>query len=125
MLTISDTEEDIYQANLAGVSGYLTKEADSITLLRAIRTVAQGGSYFPPEVKEKIQSRENREALSPRESEILHLIVKGMSNKEIGGQLNITEGTTKLHVARILAKVGAADRTRAAILAVERGLIRL
>jgi DNA-binding NarL/FixJ family response regulator len=125
MLTILDGEEDVFRASGAGACGYLTKSADSTTVISAIRAIAAGGVFFPEEAKVKIQTRERRDPLSPRELEILHRIVDGMSNKEIGWQLGITEGTVKLHVAKVLAKTGAADRTRAAILAVERGIVRL
>jgi DNA-binding NarL/FixJ family response regulator len=125
MLTVFDGEEDIFRASEAGACGYLTKSAESTTVTKAIRTLAGGGTFFPQQAMAKIQDREKREALSPRELEILHLIVEGLSNKEIGGRLGITEGTTKLHVAKILLKVGAPDRTRAAVLGIERGIVRL
>jgi len=73
----------------------------------------------------KVEVRLKRDPLTVRELEVLHLIVEGLINKEIGGRLGITEGTFKLHVAKVLAKVGAQDRTRAAILAVERGIVKL
>lgn len=125
MLTILDGEEDVFLASKAGASGYLTKAEDSSTLIHAIRTVAAGGTFFPDTMRLKVEARMKRDPLSPREMEVLHLIVEGLINKEIGARLGITEGTVKLHVAKILAKVGAQDRTRAAILAVERGIVRL
>ncbi len=125
MLTVLDGEEDVFSASDAGASGYLTKSADSKTLISAIRTVADGGTYFPEAARAKIEARMKREPLSPRELEILHLIVEGLANKEIAWRLGIAEGTVKLHVAKVLAKTGAPDRTRAAILAVERGIVRL
>ena len=125
MLTVLDGEEDVFSAYQAGASGYVTKAADSKELLKAIRAVAEGETYFPPSAKAKIDARLKRDPLSPRELEILHLIVEGLINKEIGARLGITEGTVKLHVAKVLAKLGAMDRTKAAMLAVERGIVRL
>jgi DNA-binding NarL/FixJ family response regulator len=125
MLTVLDGEEDVFRASEAGASGYLTKADDSQTLIKAIRAVAAGGTFFPEAARAKVEARLKRDPLTPRELEILHLIVEGLINKEIGARLGITEGTVKLHVAKVLAKVGAQDRTRAAILAVERGIVRL
>jgi DNA-binding NarL/FixJ family response regulator len=125
MLTVLDGEEDVFRACEAGASGYLTKADDSTTLIKAIRDVANGHTFFSEAARAKVEARLKRDPLTPRELQILHFIVEGLINKEIGGRLGITEGTVKLHVAKVLAKVGAQDRTRAAILAVERGLVRL
>jgi DNA-binding NarL/FixJ family response regulator len=125
MLTVMDAEEVVFSAYEAGASGYLTKAASSKTLIAAIRALALGETYFPETAMAKIKARSERDPLSPRELEILNLIVEGLSNKEIGSRLNITPGTAKLHVGKVLAKMGATDRTRAAILAVERGIVRL
>lgn len=125
MLTVLDGEEDVFCASEAGVSGYLTKTDDAKTLIEAIRAVAAGGTFFTEVALAKVEARLKRSPLTPRELEILHLIVEGLINKEIGARLGITVGTVKLHVAKILAKIGAQDRTRAAILAVERGVVKL
>jgi DNA-binding NarL/FixJ family response regulator len=125
MLTIFDGEEDIYRAYEAGASGYLDKSTAAAIVIGAIRRVKDGGRCYPKDALAKVEARMQREPLSPREMETLQLIVEGLINKEIGARLGITEGTAKLHVAKILAKLGAADRTRAAILAVERGIVRL
>jgi DNA-binding NarL/FixJ family response regulator len=125
MLTVLDGEEDVFRASEAGASGYLTKADDSKTLIKAINAVAAGGIFFPEAARAKVEARLKRDPLTPRELQILQLIVDGLINKEIGGRLGITEGTVKLHVAKVLAKIGAQDRTRAAILAVERGIVRL
>lgn len=115
MLTVFDGEEDIYRAVIGGASGYLTKSASRNEVLRA---VAKGKKHFPPELEAKILQREKREPLIPREVEILRHIVRGQANKEIASSLN-------LHVSKILEKIGAPDRTRAATLAIERGIVRL
>lgn len=125
MLTVLDGEEDVFRASDAGAAGYLTKSADAKTLIAAIREVADGGTFFPESARAKIAARMKREPLTPRELEVVHLMVEGLSNKEMAWRLGIAEGTAKLHVAKVLAKLGALDRTRAAILAVERGIVRL
>jgi DNA-binding NarL/FixJ family response regulator len=125
MLTVFDGDEDVFRAVDAGVRGYLTKASLASELLTAIRALAAGDHYFPKDVKAKFDAQAQREPLSPRELETLQLIVDGLINKEIGARLGIADGTVKMHVAKVLAKLGAADRTRAAILAVERGIVRL
>ena len=125
MLTVFDGDEDVFRAVDAGVRGYLTKASLAGELLTAIRALAAGDHYFPKEVQAKFKAQAQREPLSPRELETLQLIVEGLINKEIGARLGIADGTVKQHVAKVLAKLGAADRTRAAILAVERGIVRL
>lgn len=122
MLTVFDGEEDIYRAVIGGASGYLTKSASRNEVLRA---VAKGKKHFPPELEAKILQREKREPLIPREVEILRHIVRGQANKEIASSLNLSLGTINLHVSKILEKIGAPDRTRAATLAIERGIVRL
>ena len=125
MLTILDGEEDIFRASEAGASGYLTKADDSKTLIKAIRTVADGQMFFPKAARAKVDARMQREPLTHREQEILQWIVKGLINKEIGATLGITEGTVKLHITKLLAKIGALDRKQAIVIAMERGLVRL
>ncbi|MBK8037267.1 MAG: response regulator transcription factor [Verrucomicrobiaceae bacterium] len=125
MLTVFDGDDDVFRAVEAGACGYLTKASQAGELLKAIRALAAGERYFPKDVKAKFDAQAQREPLSPRELETLQLIVDGLINKEIGARLGIADGTVKQHVAKVLAKLGAADRTRAAILAVERGIVRL
>ena len=125
MLTVFDGEEDIHRAILAGATGYLTKSAGLRDLLGAVRAVAKGEKHFPPEIAAKIKARDQREPLIPREEEILRHLVRGRSNKEIADAMRLSLGTIALHVSKILDKLGAADRTRAATLAIERGIVRL
>lgn len=125
MLTVFDGEEDIYRAVIAGASGYLTKSAGRNEVLRAIRAVARGEKHFPPELEQKLRDREARESLIPREVEILRNIVRGHANKQIADTMHLSLGTINLHVSKILEKLGAPDRTRAATLAIERGIVRL
>jgi DNA-binding NarL/FixJ family response regulator len=125
MLTVYDGEEDIYRAINAGAQGYLTKSAERSELLNALRLVAGGSTYFPPEIFAKAKARERRKPLTERELAILRLIVNGSSNKDIVAALHMSMGTIKLHVSIILDKMGAQDRTHAATLAIERGIVRL
>ncbi len=125
MFTILDGEEDIYRAVTAGARGYISKSAQLEELLQAIRQLATGGTYFSPEITEKIRAREQRKPLTPRELEILRCIVHGLANKEIAAAIQMSEGTVKLHISLILDKLGAPDRTRAATLAIERGIVHL
>lgn len=125
MLTIFDGEEDIYRAVSAGARGYLTKSAECAEVLMAIRRIAGGAIYFPPDIAAKVWAREQRKPLTARELEILRLLVKGQSTKEIVGLLNLSMGTIRLHISLILEKLGAFDRTNAVAIAIERGIVRL
>lgn len=125
LLSIDETEEDIARAIAAGVQAYLPKSIERAELLDAIRTVHNGGTYFPASIAQRIAARSGRDALSERELEVLRLVARGWANKQIADALGIAEITAKVHVSRILEKLGAPDRTRAATLAIERGLIRM
>lgn len=125
LLSIDETEEDIARAVAAGVQAYLPKSIVRAELLDAIRTVHGGGTYFPASIAQRIAARENRDALSLRELEVLRLVVQGRANKQIADTLGLAEITVKVHVSHILEKLGVPDRTRAATLAIERGLIRI
>jgi len=123
MLTVSDAEEDILGAIDAGVVGYLPKSVEREQLLIAIRQLAAGGEYFAPEIEAKLRST-NRVSLTKRETEVLTQIVKGRSNKEIGYDLGIAEPTVRLHLTHLFKKLHVMDRTQAAMVAVQRGLVR-
>ena len=125
MLSTYDGDEDIYRSFQAGARSYLLKSVLREELLTAIRAAHAGQRYIPPAVAERLAERVPFLELSARELEVLRLIVKGMSNKEIGAALNITEVTTKLHVGHILSKLKVNDRTQAATTAVQRGIVHL
>jgi len=125
VLTTFDTDEDIYRALQAGACGYLLKNTDSEPLLQTIRAVHAGTYRLPAEVAARLAQRQAAPQLSPREREVLELIVKGRSNKEIGCALGVAENTVKNHVKVILDKLGVADRTQAATTAIQRGIVRL
>ena len=114
--------EEVYQAINAGASGIVVKEMALDLLLEAIRTVYAGGQYIPQQVAARVGERMLAK-LSPREMEVLTLLAKGRSNKEIASALGLVVGTVKIHVANIFSKLGVSDRTQALIAAVQRGII--
>ncbi len=118
-------DEDIHRSLRAGAQAYLLKDTLRKELLDAIRTVAGGARYIPKAVAERLEERASYRELTPREVEILGLVSKGLSNREIGRVLGASEGTIRIHVSNILDKLGAADRTEAAVLAIQRGIIHV
>jgi DNA-binding NarL/FixJ family response regulator len=125
MLSTFEGDEDIYRSLQAGARAYLLKSVLREELLEAIRTVHAGNRYIPAAVAARLAERMPYTELSAREREVLELIVKGMSNKEIGSALAIAEVTIKLHVGHILSKLKVNDRTEAATVALRRGIIHL
>lgn len=118
-------DEEIYGALQAGAMAYLVKTVQREELTTAIRKVAAGQRHIPPEVAARLADRVTRSRLSSRELEVLRLLVGGRRNREIAGALVISEGTVKLHVSSILGKLGAADRTEAVTVALQRGIVQL
>lgn len=114
--------EEVYQAIKAGASGIVVKEMALDRLLEAIRTVHSGDQYIPPQIASRIGERLLAQ-LSPREMDVLQLLAKGLSNKEIAARLGLVVGTIKIHVANIFSKLGVSDRTQALVIAVKRGII--
>ena len=125
VLTTFDNDEDIVRGLEAGAMGYLVKNTESGPLLETIRAVHAGTYRLPAEIAARLAQRRAAPELSPRELEVLLLIVKGNSNKEIGGKLSLAENTVKNHVKMILEKLGVSDRTQAVTTALQRGLARL
>lgn len=124
-LTAFEGEEDIHRAVEAGVSGYLPKSVRRRELLVAIRRVHEGGEYFPIEIAAKLSERQSRNALNEKELSVLAGIARGNSNKEIASELDIAEVTVKFHVGSILKKLDVVDRTQAAMVAFQRGILHL
>jgi two-component system NarL family response regulator len=125
VLTTYDGDEDIYQALQAGAQAYLLKDVFRDDLIEAIRAVYAGKRRIPPAVACKLAERVGNPDLTSREMEVLELIARGKSNREIGALLNITEGTVKGHVKNVLSKLGASGRTEAATSALQRGIVHL
>lgn len=125
VLTAFDGDEEIYRSLQAGAQGYLLKDMFFEELEDAIRTVHGGGRRIPGVVAERLAGRMSGSELTGRELEVLELIVRGRSNKEIGAELRISEATVKSHINNILSKLGVADRTQAATTALQRGIVHL
>jgi DNA-binding NarL/FixJ family response regulator len=124
-LTSYGGDEDIRRTLAAGVRAYLTKDVLRKELLHTIRTVHGGGTYLPPSLAASMEAQSDSPTLSQREIEVLELVARGLSNKQIAYALEITETTAKNHVQHILQKLGAQDRTRATTVAIQRGIIHL
>jgi DNA-binding NarL/FixJ family response regulator len=128
VLTTYDTDADILRAIEAGATGYLLKDATRDELLRATRLAAAGETALAPSVASRLVDRvrdPGAGALSPRELQILELVAKGLTNREIGARLYISEATVKTHMIHVFSKLGVEDRTHAVSEAVTRGIIRL
>jgi len=135
MLTTFDLDDYVYEALRAGASGFLLKDATAAELIHAVRVVAAGDALLAPSVTRRLIADFARRprpdppfpaslgALTQRETEVLRLIARGLSNTEISDTLVIAEQTTKTHVGRILAKLGLRDRAQAVVLAYETGLV--
>lgn len=144
ILTTFDDDQYVFDALKAGAAGYVLKDLPAADLAAAIRTVHGGGVHLDPAVASKVVAELSRlhsptptaplpkparppaspsvEELTPREREVLRLLATGASNREIGAQLFISEGTVKNHISNILGRLSLRDRTQAAIYAKEHGL---
>ena len=125
VMTAFENEEDVQRAMKAGARGYLLKDCPQEILLDAVRRVYRGEVYLLPQIAQRLVDRMQKPQLSPRELEVLKALSAGMSNKEIGVQLFISEGTVKTHVESLLDKLGTATRTSAVQAAVRRGLVQM
>lgn len=124
VLTSYSGGDDVSRAIQSGASGYVTKNMPLQRVLEAVRAVYAGGQYIPSEIAGRLSERIHSE-LSTRELEVLRLISKGRSNKEIASVLGIVEGTVKAHVTNIFNKIGAEDRTQAITIAMKRQILQL
>lgn len=128
ILTTYDSDADIVRAIEAGATGYLLKDTPREELFRAIRATANGESVLAPAVASRLMTRMRAPAednLSAREIEVLQLVAKGASNKEVGKTLHISTATVKTHLIHIYNKLGVTDRTSAVTTALEKGIIAL
>lgn len=125
LVSINETAEDVYRALEAGASGYVPKSSEKDAIVRAIRAVAAGERFIPAHLAKRLAERNLHATLSSRETEVLRLIAQGRANKEIADQLGLSVPTVKTHIAHILEKLDAPDRTRAVTIAMERGLLRM
>jgi DNA-binding NarL/FixJ family response regulator len=125
VLTNYEGSEDVYRALRNGAMGYLTKDASGKELVDAIETVHQGVRYLPRAARDRLAERIPCLELTPREHQVLERISRGESNREIATNLQIAEKTVRIHVSGMLEKLGARDRTQAAIYAIQRGIVHL
>ncbi|ADH62956.1 two component transcriptional regulator, LuxR family [Allomeiothermus silvanus DSM 9946] len=128
VLTTYDTDTEIVRAIEAGAIGYLLKDVPREELYKAIYASAHGESVLSPPVAARLLGRmraPSDESLSTRELEVLSLVAKGLSNKEIARELKISEATVKTHLLHTFGKLGVDDRTAAVTVALERGILRL
>jgi DNA-binding NarL/FixJ family response regulator len=135
VLTTFDLDDYVYQALRWGASGFLLKDASAAELAAAVRIVAAGDALLSPGVTRRLiaefarmgaprsPTRKTLDSLTERESEVLALVARGLSNAEIASRLVVAEQTVKTHVSRILMKLGLRDRTQAVVLAYETGLV--
>ena len=127
ILVLSNYEEDEYilRALRAGAMGYLLKSAPQAQIVQALETVYARRHFFPPNITDRLMETMGRQELSQRELEVLTLVAKGLTNKEVAQNLSISDKTARNHVASCLLKLGANDRTEAVTTAIRRGLIQL
>ncbi|MFJ8624226.1 response regulator [Kitasatospora sp. NPDC093550] len=136
MLTTFDVDDYVYEALRAGASGFLLKDAPPADLIAAVRVVAAGEALLAPSVTRRLiedfartrppkrhDPRVRLNGLTPRETEVLELIARGLSNQEIAAKLVLAEQTVKTHIGRILGKLDLRDRAQAVVLAYESGLV--
>jgi DNA-binding NarL/FixJ family response regulator len=125
VLTTYDGDQDIRRALEAGARAYLLKDMLRKELIDAIRAIHRGQWYLSAAAAARLAERAPGQDLSAREVEILRLVVKGMSNKEMAGELGLAEGTVRIHLSHIFEKLGVHDRTQAAVVALQRGFVHL
>lgn len=125
VLTSYESDEDIYRAIEAGAHGYLLKSTPQAELVAAIHAVHSGRHHIPPRIAARLAERMVRTALTQRELEILEMVVRGLTNKQIGNALRISENTARNHINSIIRKLEVSGRTEAATAAIQQGLVRM
>jgi two-component system NarL family response regulator len=125
VVTTYDTDEDIYRAMQAGAQSYLLKDMTDEEVLSTIRAVYAGDARLPNNVAGLLAERMKREELTRREMEVLELLVKGRSNKEIGDVLGLSEAAVKFRLKGLFVKLGVKDRTEAVVSALRHGIFHL
>jgi two-component system, NarL family, response regulator len=125
VMTTFESPEDIQRSMKAGARAYLLKDCSRQILIEAIRRVHSGEIYLPPSIAQKLVERIQNPQLTQREMDVLFAMSAGKSNKEIGSQLFIAEGTVKTHVANLLKKLGVDSRMAAIRKAVQLGLVQM
>ena len=125
VLTSYESDEEIYRAIEAGAQGYLLKSTPQAEIVTAIQAVHSGRHHIPPRIAARLAERMVRSALTQRELEILEMVVRGLTNKQIGNALRISENTARNHINSIIRKLDVSGRTEAATAAIQQGLVRM
>ncbi|MCX6631133.1 MAG: response regulator transcription factor [Candidatus Solibacter sp.] len=125
VLSNYEGSEDVYRALESGAMAYLLKSAVGAELIQAIESVHGGRKYLPPALSALMAARVPADRLTERELDVLRLLAKGHSNREIAAVLSIAENTVRIHVTRLLQKLSVEDRTQAVIVAVQRGIVHI
>ncbi len=125
VLTTFDADEDIYRAIQSGAKSFLLKDTPDDELALTIRAVHAGHGKLPSHIANRLEQRKQRADLSQREMDVLQLLIKGRSNKEIGSALFFSEDTVKAHLKTLFAKLNVRDRTEAAVSAIRQGIVHL
>ncbi|HVU23489.1 MAG TPA: response regulator transcription factor [Opitutus sp.] len=125
VITTFDADEDVYRAIQSGAKSYLLKDMSKEEIVGTIRDVRAGREKLPDSVAGRLAERRRRQDLTQRETEVLHLLAKGRSNKEISSALFISEDTVKCHLKTLFAKLRVQDRTEAVISAIRHGIVHL
>lgn len=123
VISSHEYDEEIYAAVKAGAQGFVHKEAEAAEIFSAVRAVARCKQAFPARIRERLATNQMTAGLSPREIEVLHLVALGLTNKEVGRTLNISQFTVRNHLNHITQKLDASDRTEAIFIAMQTGLI--
>lgn len=123
ILSSYGNEEEVYQAFQSGALGYVLKDVDRDELTRAIRRVYAGKKWIPPSIQCLINERSTMPDITPRELEVLTLLVSGLTNREIASVLSISENTVRNHTIKIFMKMDVTDRAEAASAALQRGIV--
>jgi two-component system NarL family response regulator len=123
-VTSYQTEEDIFQVLEAGALGYMLKDLGRESLVEAIRTVFEGRRYVSKSIERQCAERGSRQALTAREMEVLELLARGLTNRELASVLRISASTVKNHVNSLLTKLEVADRTEAVSYCLAKGIVR-
>jgi two-component system, NarL family, response regulator len=125
VVTTYDADEDVFRAVQAGARGYLLKDTFTEGMLEAIRNVHAGRRLIDPQLAARLMDRMDQPSLTAREIAVMGLVARGMTNREIGTALAMGEETVKAHLKHVFAKLDVTDRTEAALIALQRGLISI
>ena len=127
VISASENVHNIRESLEKGASGYITKRAETKILSNALKLILDGGTYIPPVMLGKnlddTPAKGKGKMLTNRQSQVLGLVAKGMSNKQIAYEMGVSEATVKLHINALLRAIGATNRTQAVIIAQKMGLI--